>query len=54
MSKYYDNSRFIRNDSRGQLFVIIYVNDLVIGGEHIKDIERTKTLLSERFKIKDM
>ena len=49
-----DNSLFIRSDSRGQVFIIIYVDDLVIGGEHLVDIEHIKKLLSSRFEMKNM
>ena len=51
MSKY-DNFLFIRSDSRGQLYIIIYVDDLVIGGEHITSIDHIKKLLSGRFEMK--
>ena len=53
MSKF-DNSLFIWSDSRGQVFIIIYVDDLVIGGEHLVDIEHIKNLLSGQFEMKDM
>ena len=49
-----DNSLFIRSDSRGHLFIIIYVDDLVIEGEHFVDIEHIKKLLSSRLEMKDM
>ena len=49
-----DNSLFIRSDSRGLVFIIIYVDDLVIGGENLVDIEHIKKLLSSRFEMKDM
>ena len=49
-----DNSLFIRKDSRGKLFIIIYVDDLVIRREHIRDIEHTKKLLSNWFEMTDM
>ena len=49
-----DNSLFIRNNTRGQLFIIIYMDDLVIREEHIGDIEHTKKLLSSWFEMKDM
>ena len=38
----------------GHVFIIIYVDDLVIGGEHLVDIEHIKKLLSSRFEMKDM
>ena len=53
MSKF-DNSLFIRSDSRGLVFIIIYVDDLVIRGEHLTNISHIKKLLSIRFKLKDM
>mgnify|MGYP000571316109 CR=1 FL=1 len=34
-----DNSLFIQSDSRGHVFIIIYVDDLVIGGEHLAAID---------------
>ena len=49
-----DNSLFTRSDSKGQVFIIIYVDDLVIGGEHLADIEHIKKLLSSRFEMTDM
>ena len=32
----------------------MYVDDLVIGGENLKDIEQVKTQLSGKFEMKDM
>ena len=49
-----DNSLFIRNGSKGHVFIIMYVDDLVIGGEHLGDIEHIKKLLSGRLNMKDM
>ena len=45
---------FIQNDSRGQLFIIIYVDNLVIGEEHIRDIKHNKRILSDRFETTNM
>ena len=49
-----DNSLFIRSDSKGQLFIIIYFDVLVIGEEHIPNINNIKKLLSGQFEMKDM
>ena len=49
-----DNTLFVRSNSRGQVFIIIYVDDLVIGGEHLAGIEHIKKLLFCRFEMKDM
>ena len=49
-----NNFLFIQSDSRGHVFIIIYVDDLVIGGEHLVDIDHIKKLLSCLFEMKDM
>ena len=49
-----NNSLFIRSNSRGHVFIIIYVDDLVIGGEHLANIEHIKKLLSIRFEMTDV
>ena len=41
-----DNSLYIRSDSTSPLVIILYVDDLVIGGEHLIDINKVKYLLS--------
>ena len=53
MSKF-DNSLYIQSDTGGQVFILIYVDDLIIGGEHLADIDHIKKLLSNRFELKDM
>ena len=53
MSKF-DNALLIQSDSSGQIFIIIYVDDFVIGGEHLANINKVKMLLSRKFEMKDM
>ena len=49
-----DNSLYIRNDSASPILIILYVDDLVIGGEHLVDINKVKSLLSDKFEMTDM
>ena len=49
-----DNSLYIRSESNNLIVIILYVDDLVIGGKNLADINKVKSLLSGRFKIKDM
>ena len=49
-----DNSLFIQRNSSGLIFIIISVEELVIGGEHLADINKVKMLLSRKFGMKDM
>ena len=39
-----DNSLYVRNDSESLIIIILYVDDLVIGGEHLVDINKVKSL----------
>ena len=48
------NSLFMQSNSIGQIFIIIYVDDLVMGGEHLVDINKVKMLLSRKFEMKVM
>ena len=49
-----DNSVFIQSDSKGHVFIIIYVDDLVIGREQLVDNAHIKKLLFSPFEMKDM
>ena len=48
------NSLYVRSDSESSIVIILYVDDLVIGGQNLADINKVKTLSSGRFKMKDM
>ena len=48
-----DNSLYVRSDS-SPIVIILYVNDLVIGAEHLVDINKVKSLLSSKFEMIDM
>ena len=49
-----DNSLYIRSDSESPIIIIIYVDDLVIESEHLVDINKVKSLLSDKFEMTDM
>ena len=49
-----DNSLFVPNNANGHIFNIIYVDDLVIGGAQLADINNIKMLLSGKFEMTDM
>ena len=49
-----DNSLYIRSDFESPIVIILYVDDLVIGGEHLVDINKVKYLLSGKFEMTDM
>ena len=49
-----DNSLYVRNKSDNPIVIILYVDDLVIGGKNVADISKVKSLLSNRFEMKYM
>ena len=49
-----DNSLYIRSNSTSPIVIILYVDDLVIGGEHFVEINKVKSLLSDMFEMTDM
>ena len=48
-----NNSLYIRSVSESTIVIIMYLDDLVIGGENLADINKVKSLLSGRFEMKD-
>ena len=49
-----DNSLYIRNNPKSPVFLILYVDDLVIGGESLTETQKIKKLLLEKFEMKDL
>ena len=42
-----------KNDSR-IVFIRIYVDDLIVGGDHVANVEHVKNLLNKEFDMKDL
>ena len=49
-----DNSLFVQKDEHGIVIICIYVDDLIVGGDHEAHIEDVKTLLKKEFDMKDL
>ncbi|GJY82599.1 ribonuclease H-like domain-containing protein [Tanacetum coccineum] len=49
-----DHSLYIKNDGGVSLYLLVYVDDLVITGNSESEIEKFKTFLNQKFKIKDL
>ena len=49
-----DNSLYVRSDSKSPIVIILYADDMVIGGEHLVDINKVKPLFSNKFEMMDM
>ena len=53
MSKF-DNSLYIHNCPKSMVFIILYVDNLVINRENLTEIQKIKKLLSKKFEMKDL
>ena len=49
-----DTSLYIQHESTNPIVIILYVDDLVIGGTDLAKITKVKSLLSGRFEMKDL
>nr|AEJ72555.1 putative retroelement polyprotein [Malus domestica] len=49
-----DSSLFVRDSSAGKLIVLIYVDDLIVTGDSLTEIQRLKGFLHKKFAIKDL
>lgn len=49
-----DHSLFIKQTSTGSVFVLIYVDDMLITGSSVQLIEETKAKLNQTLKMKDL
>ena len=49
-----DHSLYVRTNEHGIVFICIYVDDLIIGGDHEAEIAHVKTLMKQEFDMKDL
>ena len=49
-----DNSLHVLKSETKIVFVAIYVDDLIIGGDHLDEVEPIKGLLKQEFEMKDL
>ena len=49
-----DHSLYLCKSEKGLIFITIYVDDFIIGGDHLDEVEHIKGLLKQEFEIKDL
>ena len=49
-----DHSLYVRKNDSGIVIICIYVDDLIVGGDHVADVEHVKSLLKKEFDMKDL
>ena len=51
---HYDSPLFIRHTDKGTILLLLYVDDIIITGDDLNDIQELKDFLSQQFEIKDL
>ncbi|MCO5594112.1 hypothetical protein L7F22_048133 [Adiantum nelumboides] len=51
---YADHSLYVHKTDAGIVIITIYVNNLIVGGDALKDVEHVKALLHKQFDMKDL
>ncbi|KAM2897969.1 hypothetical protein COP2_007552 [Malus domestica] len=49
-----DYSLFVRNSQGSFMALLVYVDDVILAGNNLREIEETKLFLSRHFKLKDL
>ena len=49
-----DHSLYVRKSDKGIVVITIYVHDLIVGGDNEKEVEHVKSLLKQKFDMKDL
>ena len=49
-----DHSLYVHKSDRGIVIIVIYVDDLIVGGDNLDEIEHVKGLLKLKFDMKDL
>lgn len=50
----YEYCLYTRTTGKGKMYVLLYIDDLLLASEDERDIEFVKKMLSERFKMEDL
>ncbi|XP_065622694.1 uncharacterized mitochondrial protein AtMg00810-like [Quercus suber] len=54
MASRYDFALFLRRTDKGTILLLLYVDDMIITGDDLNDIQEFKNFLSQQFEMKDL
>ena len=53
MASHYDSALFLCRTNKGIILLLLYVDDMIITGDDLSDIQELKIFLSQQFEMKD-
>ena len=54
MASHYDFALFLRRTNKWTILLLLHVDDMIITGDDLRDIQELKDFLSQQFEMKDL
>ena len=54
MASHYDSTLFLHRTDKGTILLLLYVDDMIIIGDDLNDIQELNDFLSQQFEMKDL